>query len=83
MTPHLDRPDRSDTDPAETFLKSAGGHSWTDAERGPVLRAELERVHDDLVERDADYPPDDAYGADGDVGALLREFDRELRTPDA
>ena len=38
---------------------------------------------DDLVEQDADFPPDDAYGVDGDVGALLREFDRQLRDRDA
>lgn len=82
MTPNLDRLDRSDTDPTETFLRSAGGHSWTDAGRRPVLRAELERVRDDLVDQDVDFPPDDAYGADGDVGALLREFDRQLRSRD-
>ena len=83
MTPNLDRLDRSDQDHTETFLRSAGGRSWTDAERRPVLRAELERVRDDLVEQDADFPPDDAYGVDGDVGALLRVFDRQLRDRDA
>jgi hypothetical protein len=83
MTRNLDRLDRSDSDPAETFLRSAGGHAWTDPERGAVLRTELERVRDEIMDRDADFPPEDAYGADGDVGALLREFDRELRTRDA
>ena len=83
MTPNLDRPDRSATDLMETFLSSAGGRPWADAERRPVLRAELERVHDDLIEQDADFPPDDAYGVDGDVGALLREFDRQLRNRDS
>jgi hypothetical protein len=67
----------------ETFLSSAGGQEWADVERMPVLRAELEGVRDDLIEQDVDFPPDDAYGVDGDVGALLREFDRQLRQRDA
>ncbi len=82
MTRDLDRPDRSVSDPTETFLSSAGGRSWTDAERRPVLDSELERVRDHLIDQDADFPPDDAYRAEGDVGELLREFDRERRTTD-
>jgi hypothetical protein len=82
MKRDLDRPDRSDTDPTETFLTSAGGVVWTDAERTPVLGAELERARDHLIEQDADFPPDDADRGQGDVGPLLREFDRERRTSD-
>ena len=82
MTPNPDRPEPSVTDPVETFLSSAGGQGWADVERRPVLRAELEGVRDELIEQDADFPPDDAYGVDGDVGALLREFDRQLRQRD-
>ncbi len=82
MTPNLDRLDRSVPDPTETFLRSAGGHSWADAERRPVLGAELERVGDHLLDEDADFPPDDVYHGEGGVGGLLREFDRERRALD-
>ena len=80
MARDLDRPIRSVADPTETFLTSAGGSTWTDAERSPVLGSELERVRDHLLDQDADFPPDDAYRGEGDVGELLREFDRERRT---
>jgi hypothetical protein len=79
MARSVDRPGRSIAGPTETFLTSAGGSGWADVERRPVLRAELERVRDHLLEQDADYPPDDVYAGDGEVEPLLREFDRERR----
>ena len=78
MTRNVDRLDQSVAGPTETFLSSAGGRAWLDAERGPVLRAELERARDHLIDQDADYPPEDRRD-EGDVGQLLREFDAERR----